>query len=206
MQAHSVNPDDPRVRRTRQLLQDAMMELMRKKSLQSITVQDIARRAAVNRVTFYAHFEDKYDLMDSIVRTGVHAAFTNSAPLEGVPLEDGLRLLCRTVFAFLSEVQDSCEGGHKQFDPLFETAVQQELYAFVLRWLDNLPAAKANTQSVATVISWTIFGAGTDWSRSRESSPKTTVEMAVDEIVNVLLSGLRSLVADKDALAAPAEK
>ena len=45
---------DPRVKRTRQLLQNALMELVQEKSQGSITVQDIAARAEVNRATFYA--------------------------------------------------------------------------------------------------------------------------------------------------------
>ncbi len=59
---------DPRVKRTRQLLQRAFLDLYQEKSFSLITVQDIAERATVNRVTFYAHFEDKYALMDSLMR------------------------------------------------------------------------------------------------------------------------------------------
>lgn len=56
-----VNPNDPRVKRTRQLLMQAFMELLKeKKDISSISVQDIAERATLNRATFYAHFEDKY--------------------------------------------------------------------------------------------------------------------------------------------------
>jgi AcrR family transcriptional regulator len=55
---------DPRVKRTRQLLQDALLALMAELDLSSITVQDIARRAEVNRATFYLHHRDKDDLVD----------------------------------------------------------------------------------------------------------------------------------------------
>ena len=44
------------------------MELAREKPLDSITVQDIAARAEVNRATFYAHFEDKYALLNYTAR------------------------------------------------------------------------------------------------------------------------------------------
>src|SRR5829696_1261418 len=39
---------DPRVRRTRQWLQEALINLMAEKSFEAITVQDIAERAGVN--------------------------------------------------------------------------------------------------------------------------------------------------------------
>lgn len=54
---------DPRVVRTRRLLQDALLELAREKSLDEITIADIADRAAVNRSTFYQHYADKETLL-----------------------------------------------------------------------------------------------------------------------------------------------
>ena len=61
----AVNEADPRVKRTRKLLQDALLELLAEKSFDAITVQDIAERSTINRATFYAHFVDKYDLFAS---------------------------------------------------------------------------------------------------------------------------------------------
>ena len=53
------NSSDPRVQRTRQLLLEAFMALVQeKRNIHSISIQVIARRATVNRATFYAHFED----------------------------------------------------------------------------------------------------------------------------------------------------
>jgi AcrR family transcriptional regulator len=43
--------EDPRVRRTRKLLNQAFFELMNEKGFQSLTVQDIADRAEVNRAS-----------------------------------------------------------------------------------------------------------------------------------------------------------
>jgi len=56
--------EDLRVRRTRKLIQQAMIELTVERGFSTITVQDIARRAMVNRSTFYRHYLDKYDLLD----------------------------------------------------------------------------------------------------------------------------------------------
>jgi AcrR family transcriptional regulator len=54
---------DPRVRRTRQLLRNALIELIPEKGYDSITVQDITNRATLNRATFYLHYRDKSDLL-----------------------------------------------------------------------------------------------------------------------------------------------
>lgn len=54
---------DPRVRRTRQLLRDALLDLIREKGFEAITIQDLTDRAQLNRVTFYLHYRDKQDLL-----------------------------------------------------------------------------------------------------------------------------------------------
>ena len=56
--------EDLRVRRTRKLLMQALIDLTIEKGFSAITVQDIANRAMVNRATFYRHYLDKYDLLD----------------------------------------------------------------------------------------------------------------------------------------------
>ena len=53
---------------------------MTEKNFQSITVQDITERATVNRATFYAHFEDKYTLLDESVRDRFEEVLNSELP------------------------------------------------------------------------------------------------------------------------------
>lgn len=45
------NPEDPRVIRTRELIQQAFAEFISKKDFNDMTVSDITRHAKINRVT-----------------------------------------------------------------------------------------------------------------------------------------------------------
>jgi AcrR family transcriptional regulator len=56
---------DRRVERTHQLLRSALMSLIREKGFEALTVQNIIDRANVGRATFYAHFDNKEDLLVS---------------------------------------------------------------------------------------------------------------------------------------------
>jgi len=56
---------DRRIQRTRQLLQDALLALILDKGFEAVTVQDVIDRANVGRSTFYAHFQDKEELLFS---------------------------------------------------------------------------------------------------------------------------------------------
>lgn len=58
---------DQRVRRTRDRLGDALVELLVKKPFDDITVQDVLDGAGVSRSTFYTHYRDKNDLFLSDV-------------------------------------------------------------------------------------------------------------------------------------------
>ena len=59
---------DPRIRRTRGLLQDALKRLLEEKEFDKITIQDISEAATLNRATFYAHYPDKFALLEELIR------------------------------------------------------------------------------------------------------------------------------------------
>ena len=51
---------------TERAMMAAFLKLLEKRSMDKITVKDIIEEVGVNRNTFYYHFEDIYDLIDSI--------------------------------------------------------------------------------------------------------------------------------------------
>ncbi|MBT1166527.1 TetR/AcrR family transcriptional regulator [Bifidobacterium simiarum] len=79
---------DRRVRRTRARLADALVELMRTKPVESITVTELAERADVNRVTFYAHYNNVQELLGQIEDDAV-AAFRSVAEAHAKELVTG---------------------------------------------------------------------------------------------------------------------
>ncbi len=65
----SHSPEDLRVRRTHKLLWEALLSLLEQHPFESISVTEICEQAMVHRVTFYKHFEDKYDLLEYGLQT-----------------------------------------------------------------------------------------------------------------------------------------
>ncbi len=49
--------------KTEEHIRAALTHLLRTKGLESLTVSDVSREAGINRGTFYAHYVDKYDLV-----------------------------------------------------------------------------------------------------------------------------------------------
>lgn len=54
---------DLRVIKTKKILFDTLLKLMKTKSFEKIKISDICEEALINRSTFYAHYEDKYELL-----------------------------------------------------------------------------------------------------------------------------------------------
>jgi AcrR family transcriptional regulator len=55
-----------KVRYTKMVLRDSLIELMRKKPITRISIKEICALADIGRTTFYAHYQDQYDLLRQI--------------------------------------------------------------------------------------------------------------------------------------------
>lgn len=55
-----------RVKRTRKLLREALIDLIEERGFEALTVGEITARALVSRAAFYRNYQDKYDLVEQI--------------------------------------------------------------------------------------------------------------------------------------------
>ena len=63
------NKNDLRVIKTKNLLYSTLLNLMKDKPFEIIKVSDICNVAMINRSTFYAHYNDKYELFVDFINT-----------------------------------------------------------------------------------------------------------------------------------------
>lgn len=177
--------EDPRVTRTRELIEKAFYELLMEKSLHALTIGDITDRARINRATFYAHFEDKYALYRHVVRNTFAQIFVRTLDGRWEDREAQLRAVVRAACRFFQELNATCPPTDRRTRPLVEVEVQQQIYNYLLCWLQQaeqngatLPASAALTAQMA---SWAIFGAGLDW-----EGPYQTVDELAEQIYAVV--------------------
>lgn len=57
---------DRRIIKSQKAIKQSFLELLSKKKLDDITIQEISDKADINRRTFYLHYLDKYDLLDKL--------------------------------------------------------------------------------------------------------------------------------------------
>ena len=167
---------DPRVTRTQKLIRDALMSLLAEKSFESISVQDIAERATVNRATFYAHFSDKFALLEAITRDEVAAKLADGDPLNASDTRELLKGIGRNVFGFVGQHSD-CKID-RDFEPQFEAAIEAQLAEFLQPSFD---------ERTALLIASALVGAAMKW---RHQAAKMNPDSIVNNIVAILVDGV----------------
>ena len=173
-----------------------MALVQEKHTIHSISIQEIAMRATVNRATFYAHYEDKYALVMDWSREKFQRALVRQFPASSTLQRETLHRLILAVFDYMADTRRYARPSNRQFEPFFEIAKQQELYALLLRWLKQAPSEAPLPEEVvettAQAISWAIFGPAAQWSRGDQNISK---EVMGHHVLAVVVAGLSSVVA-----------
>jgi AcrR family transcriptional regulator len=161
---------DPRVKRTRHLLEQAFIEALNEKGFQAVSVQDITEKAGVNRATFYAHFPDKYALLDHSIRQWfqqeIEKRMLNACHFS----MDNLRLLILAVCEFVSHASSHCKPSSAKFESLMETQVKAQMQELLQTWIEQA-GSDLDPKTAATAASWAIYGLALHWSRDKNHIP-----------------------------------
>jgi AcrR family transcriptional regulator len=181
---------DPRVRRTRLLLQEALVRLLKKKGFDEITVQDIAEEATINRATFYAHYPDKYALLECTTASRFFALLEERGARFDGTCAFALNAIALAVCDYLASARaDGCEKG-RQTEPHVESAMIAVVRRTLLDGLQkHPPACKLSPDMLATTASWAIFGAAKQWASSPDRGPAEQNVDAIFELVSPILFG-----------------
>ena len=57
---------DKRIRRTKKILTEALIDILKEKNVEDITVSELAKRADVTRTTFYQYYRDPVDMLEQL--------------------------------------------------------------------------------------------------------------------------------------------
>lgn len=97
-------------------MNNALFALLEKKSFQDITITNICEKADVNRSTFYAHYDNMYDLLEESKKNLFSEFFSTYKDIltikdiEGLSIEESNFVTARYIIPYLTFIQE-----HKTF-------------------------------------------------------------------------------------------
>lgn len=177
---------DPRVLRSRRMLMDSLLRLLKKKEFEDISVQEIADEAALNRATFYLHYPDKNSLLQAM--TGVR--FRDLIARRAITFSDcngALRAIALGVCDYLAETT----GCPTQ---LTRMPLEGSIIPVVEQMFKEGLALHGTTRDVDTVLvaataAWAVFGAARRWFQTPDRIPAEEMAARIEAMVSPILFG-----------------
>ncbi len=165
---------DPRIRRTRLLLQGALRTLMQTKSFDEISVQDITDAATVNRATFYDHYTDKYALLEAYIAGGFHKLLNEREICYDGTCPSAASAIILAACDYLTLTHSGTECSRQSaFEPLVDEAITSAIRRVLMQGLKqglkpatdaaSEPAARPSPEIIAAAASSAIYGAVKEW-------------------------------------------
>jgi AcrR family transcriptional regulator len=152
------NLSNRNARRTRKLIQEAYIELMKEKQYYKITVRELTEKADINRSTFYRHYIDLDDLMDDIQKGICEDVHNTVAGIKREGYEEGKHPFHVKVFEALKEHEEKCmilsgPNGETEFIYRLLTAMGDAMYdGWSSYYKDDVP------EDLPMYVSYSVFG------------------------------------------------
>src|SRR5271170_1101486 len=182
---------DPRIRRTRHLLQQALEKLLETKEFENISVQDITDAATLNRATFYDHYPDKFALLECMVAGRFHQLLADRGVTFAGPCTSALRSIALGVCDYLASLpRAECER-QRQMEPHMESAIIAVVRGMILDGLKHHPSQDGTPpEIIAATISWAIYGAAKEWLRTPDRRPSEEIVNTIDALVAPIFTSM----------------
>jgi AcrR family transcriptional regulator len=177
---------DPRILRSRRMLMDSLVRLLKKKEFEDISIQEIADDATLNRATFYLHYPDKNALLQAMTEV----RFRDLIERRAITFSDchgALRAIALGVCDYLVEstgcptqlARMSLEGS---IIPVVEGMFKEGLAL-------HGTGPGIDAALLATTAAWAVFGAARRWFQTPDRIPAEEMAAKIETMVSRILFG-----------------
>lgn len=164
--------EDPRIIRTRNLIIDAFLDLIKEKDFNTISVKDITERATINRATFYRHFTDKYILLEKILNQMMKNIGIEQIQERTELDEETFKILVNAFSKLVEELKQTFGRNYHTVIIVMESEIKDKLIDIISTFiqLENIEQRKI----IATMFVTSIYSATCSWiSKNKIISYKT---------------------------------
>jgi AcrR family transcriptional regulator len=184
--APEAGTTDRRILRSRRMLMESMVRLLKTKEFDDISVQDIADDATLNRATFYLHYPDKNALVQAMTET----RFRDLIERRGITFTDchgALRAIALGVCDYLAETTGCpTQLARLQLEGSIVPVVE-DMFKEGLALHGTPPGVDA--PMLATTAAWAVLGAARRWFQTADRVPAEEMAATIETMVSPVLFG-----------------
>lgn len=187
-------PDDLRIFKTKKAIKEAFFDLVSEKTFEKVAISDIADRAMINRATFYLHYQDKYDLLNSL-----ETEVLNDIQKISFIVTRKYILACTnqgTVFPHVTELLSYVEKNPQFFKLVANDRIGLPFYNKVgekisKRIFDELPELKDDTTLWKYLQNFVISAYSSiinEWIRNDRKESKEEIALLITKLTKTMLA------------------
>ena len=179
---------DRRARRSRRLLKQGLLELLREKRFFQISVRDITDRMDLNRGTFYLHYPDTAALMCSVEDDMLsEAQKLVEAHMQETVEENSLRPVFEPVLDFIVEHREECQAlfdndSNSSFLEKIQALVYRNGVTLIRAW--RRPCEEEDLAYLLNFVAFGLVGLMKVWLDRDMALPKEALLEAADRMVS----------------------
>ena len=188
------NPEDRRARRSRRLLKESLLELMKSKTFADISVRDVTDEADMNRATFYLHYSGTAELLQSVEEDLLEElqALVNAHMHESVKV-GSVAPVFEPVLDFLVEHRETCavlfdSSEASGFFQSLQRLVHENGAPLVKTWFH--PEDPRLTDYLLNFLAWGFIGLLAEWFEKDMALPKAELLTAAQRVADGAAAGL----------------
>lgn len=179
---------DPRIRRTRQLLQGTLQTLMKTKRFDEISVQDITEAATLNRATFYDHYTDKFALLEAMVAGGFHRLLHERQVVFDGSCGEAVGALVHAACDYMMQAHSGGDCDRQSaFQPLMDAAMISAIQRVLMQGMPSETPPGLSAEMIAASAAGAVFGAVRQWAMTAERPPAEAIVTPVAALILPML-------------------
>lgn len=169
---------------TKRALEQSLKNMLKKKPLTKITINDIAEDCGINRMTFYYHFKDIYDLVEWVCLEDARRALEEKKTYE--TWQQGLLQIFELVRENKLFVMNVYRCVHQeQVEKYVKPLVDQLVMEIIREEIGTMTVLEEDKEFIARVYSYVFVGIMLDWIKEEmQGDPERIVER-----VGILMKG-----------------
>jgi AcrR family transcriptional regulator len=171
---------DPRILRTRRMLQESLERLLASKPFEKISVGEIAEDATVNRATFYDHYPDKFALLEGLVSSRFQELLDKRSVVFDGQCSGALLGMTLAMCDYMAAMP----GIEKHVESALMTVVRGMILEGLRR---HGPQREIAPELLAAAISGAIYGGVNEWVRMPDRCGAEEVGQAIFGLIAPML-------------------